>query len=56
MKHLDLQWYWIQDVVDKELISLKFLPTGDMPADLLTKALPCVKVGHFCALLGIGKI
>ncbi|KIJ10579.1 hypothetical protein PAXINDRAFT_40018, partial [Paxillus involutus ATCC 200175] len=28
-----------------------FIPTAEMPADLLTKALPRVKVQEFCHLL-----
>ncbi|KIK81002.1 hypothetical protein PAXRUDRAFT_157115 [Paxillus rubicundulus Ve08.2h10] len=31
-----------------------FTPTAEMPANLLTKALPCVKVQEFCRLLGLG--
>ena len=40
MKHLDLRWYWLRDIVNKGIISPHFIPTSDMPADLLTKALP----------------
>ena len=54
MKHLDLCQYWLQDIVDKGIISPHFIPTSDMPADLLTKTLPWVKVQHFCSLLGLG--
>ena len=44
MKHLDLHWYWLWDIVDRGIISPHFIPTSDRPADLLTKALPQVKV------------
>ena len=54
MKHLDLSWYWLLDIVDKDIISSHFISTSDMPADLLTKTLPRVKVQHFCSLLGLG--
>jgi len=53
MKHLDLRWFWLRDVVGKGDISPTFVPTRDMPADLLTKALPQVKVQQFCQLLGL---
>src|SRR6201992_3423355 len=39
MKHLDLRYYWLRDVVEHGTITLKYCPTEDMPADLLTKPL-----------------
>jgi len=56
MKHLDLCWFWLPDVVDKGDISPTFVSTGDMPADLLTKALPPVKVQQFCQMLGLAGL
>ena len=40
MKHLDLCFYWLRDQVDMKKIVPIYLQTEDMPADLLTKALP----------------
>ena len=40
MKHLDLAFYWLRDQVDMKKIVPVYLKTDDMPADLLTKALP----------------
>lgn len=54
MKHLDLRFYWLRDEVDKKTISLSYCPTESMPADLLTKALPLVKVQACCKMLGLG--
>jgi hypothetical protein len=31
-----------------------YVPTGDMTADLLTKALPRLKVEYFCKQMGLG--
>ena len=53
MKHLDLRYYWLRDVVDSGLVAPEYLPTDEMPADLLTKALPRVKVEHFRRLMGL---
>ena len=39
MKHLDLRWFWLRDVVDYGLIRPVFVPTEDMAADILTKPL-----------------
>ena len=40
MKHLDLAYYWLRDKVAERKIQVVHLPSSDMPADLLTKALP----------------
>jgi len=48
MKQLNLSWFWLQDVVDQGTILPTYVPTGEMTADLLTKALPCLKMEYFC--------
>lgn len=53
MKHLDLRFYWLRDEVEKGTISLKWIPTDEMPADILTKALGRVKVLTMVKLLGL---
>ena len=54
MKQLDLSWFWLHDVVDQGSILPTYVPTGDMTADLLTKALPHLKVEQFCQEMGLG--
>jgi hypothetical protein len=54
MKQLNLSWYWLRDVVHKELIAPTFVPTAEQPADMLTKALPQRKVLLFCGMMGLG--
>ena len=53
MKHLDLRYYWLRDVVDAGTISPIYTPTNAMPADLLTKALPKAKVEEFRHMMGL---
>ena len=53
MKHLDLRFYWLGDVVNSGSISVLHCPTAEMPADLLTKPLVPVKVAAFRDMLGL---
>ena len=39
MKHLDLRFYWLRDVVDDGVIDVLHIPGTQQPADGLTKAL-----------------
>jgi hypothetical protein len=39
MKHLDLWFYWLQDVVDDGLIDVLHIPGTQQPVDGLTKVL-----------------
>jgi hypothetical protein len=53
MKHLDLRFFWLRDQVERGLIKVTYLPTADMPADMLTKSLERIKVERGRALLGV---
>jgi hypothetical protein len=53
MKHLDLCYYWLRDEVEHGLLTVKYVPTEDNPADLLTKPLRPAKVEQFRALFGL---
>jgi transposase InsO family protein len=39
-KHFDIKHHYIRDQVQKGVITLQYLPTAQMTADILTKALP----------------
>jgi hypothetical protein len=53
MKHHDLRFFWLCDVVTTGQIALRYVPTADMAADLLTKGLACIKVAAAIAQLGL---
>jgi hypothetical protein len=55
MKHLDLRFYWLRDTVENGQISLKFIPTAEMPADLLTKPLTRAKVEVCRDMMGLKR-
>jgi hypothetical protein len=40
MKHIDILYHFVRVLLEKELIRLKYCPTEDMVADILTKGLP----------------
>ena len=53
MKHLDLRFYWLRDMVELGSIRVKHLRTENMPADLLTKPLGRLKVNNLRHMLGL---
>jgi hypothetical protein len=53
MKHLDLHIFWLRDMVNLGVIAVRYIPTMNMAADLLTKVLACVKVASALPQLGL---
>ena len=53
MKHLDLAFFWLRDKVQSNIIQPLYLQTEDMPADLLTKALPKPQVIKLRSMMGL---
>jgi len=52
-KHIDIRFHFIRWLVDDKKICLEYCPTADMLADIMTKALPSLKVKHFARQLGL---
>ena len=42
-KHIDIAYHFVQDCVEKKIINLKYIPTNEMLADILTKPLSRAK-------------
>ena len=53
MKHLDLRFYRLRDVVENGIIAPEYVPTAEMIADNLTKAVPAPKVKYCREQMGI---
>jgi len=53
MKHIDIQYHFIQYMIEAESIWLIYCPTDEQTADTLTKALPSTKVKHFAHAMGL---
>ena len=56
MKHLDLRFFWLRDVVEDKQILPSYIPTADMPADILTKSLSRQKVEDCRRLMGLCSV
>jgi transposase InsO family protein len=53
MKHLDLRFFWLREKVEDDDIAITYIPTAEMPADILTKPLTRDKVINGRKLLGM---
>ena len=47
MKHIEIQYFYICDMVQKGVIKLQYVSTDEQVADVLTKPLSRVKFEHF---------
>ena len=55
-KHIDIRYHFIRWLCENDTIRIIYCPTGEMVADILTKALPSLKVKHFAKELGLRTI
>jgi hypothetical protein len=39
-KYINIRYYFIRDYINTKEINLKYIPTGEITADILTKPLP----------------
>ena len=52
-KHIDIQYHFIQFIVNNGTINVIYCPTDDMVANTLTKVLPNIKAKHFTFTLSL---
>ena len=52
MKHIEIRYFYICDMVQKEVIRLQYVSTDEQVVDVLTKPLSRVKLEHFRDKLG----
>lgn len=52
-KHIGTRYNYIKDIIQKNLIEIKYCPTEEMVADILTKPLSVVKFQKFRSEMGI---
>ena len=51
--HIEVRYHFIRDMVQKGAVKLKYVPTEEQVADVLTKALARVKFEYFRDKLGV---
>jgi len=56
LKHVDVRQHWLRQEVQAKRLSIEYLPTAEMPADGLTKALSPQKFRIFVQQLGLVDI
>jgi hypothetical protein len=54
-KHIDIRFHFIRQTVQDHSITMRYCPTEDMTADILTKAIPKFKVALHSQNLGISR-
>jgi hypothetical protein len=52
-KHIDIQYHFIREKIEHEVIDLQYCPSQYMVADVLTKALPKVRHKILCKEMGL---
>ncbi|EGN91957.1 hypothetical protein SERLA73DRAFT_147924 [Serpula lacrymans var. lacrymans S7.3] len=52
-KHIEICHHYIHDTVEKGQTIVLYCPTDEMPANLMTKVLPRVKLSKFTGMLGV---
>lgn len=52
-KHIDIKYHFVRELVADNFISVKYCPSTEMKADLLTKPLESVKLAKFTKAIGL---
>jgi hypothetical protein len=55
-KHIDIAYHFVRECVANGTISVQYIPTDDMTADVLTKALPQIKHEKHIRAMGLGPV
>jgi hypothetical protein len=53
MKHIDIKYNFLRDIIAKEYIELEYIPSTNQLADIMTKALPIKTFQRLRQALGL---
>ena len=51
--HIDIEYHYIRDMVQRGMVDLQYVLTDDKSADIITKIFPRIKFAYFCEQLGV---
>ena len=52
-KHIEIRYFYIQDMIQKGAIKLKYVSTNEQVVDVLTKPLSSIKFEYFQDKIGV---
>ena len=55
-KHVEIQYHFIQDLVEEEIVCLEFINTDNQKADIFTKPLDGLRFKFLRKIIGVGII
>lgn len=55
-KHISIKYHFIRDQVEEGTVALKYCPSGEMIADILTKGLSYDQLHHLHDMIGLEKL
>ena len=55
-KHINIKYHFVRDLVQKNVIELKYRSTNEMIADLFTKPIASEKFSNLCSMLGLTSL
>jgi hypothetical protein len=54
-KHIEMRYHYVRDMVQKNVLSIQYVPTAEQTTDIFTKPLSLTKFVYFCDKLGVAE-
>ena len=55
-KHIEIQYHYVRELINDEILELEYCPTSENVADIFTKALGAEQLQQHLRRLGVGSI
>ena len=56
VKHIEIQYDYVRELINDEIVELEYCPTSENAADIFTKALGAEQLQQHLRRLGVGPI